>query len=113
MSRKMNWDRVGRENRAWRAARRAPSGRWELSDDWESYEQPEVDRWLRAQEQRQPRHLQPVNSVAGSQPRNKAKVTGLTEDKRRKIEKAILARWEKERPNLSTNASKPIRKRCA
>jgi hypothetical protein len=109
----MNWDRVGRENRARRAARSAPSGRWEPGDNWEPCDQPEVDRWLRAQEQRQRRQLQPVGSVAGYQPRNKSKVTGLTEDKRRKIERAILARWERERADLFSNTSKPIRKRCA
>jgi hypothetical protein len=29
VSGRMNWDRVNRENRAWREARRAPSGSWE------------------------------------------------------------------------------------
>jgi hypothetical protein len=109
----MNWDRVGRENRARHAARRAPSGRWEVSDNWEPHDQPEVDRWLNAQEQRQRRQLQLTASAASHQPRNKDQATGLTEDKRRKIERAILARWEKERANLFTNTDEPVRKRCA
>jgi hypothetical protein len=35
VSGRMNWDRVNRENRAWREARRAPSGSWEPDDSWE------------------------------------------------------------------------------
>jgi hypothetical protein len=49
MSGRMNWDRVNRENRAWRAARHAPSGSWEPDDSWEPYDRPEVDRWSRAE----------------------------------------------------------------
>src|SRR5690349_6034136 len=45
----MNWDRVNRENRAWREARRAPSGSWEPDDSWEPYHRPEVDRWSGAE----------------------------------------------------------------
>ena len=44
MSGRMNWDRVNRENRAWREARRAPSGSWEPYDGWEPNRSPEVDR---------------------------------------------------------------------
>ena len=43
VSGRMNWDRVNRENRAWREARHAPSG------SWERYDPPEVDRWPRAE----------------------------------------------------------------
>ena len=49
MSGRMNWDRVNRENRAWREARRAPSGSWEPDD---SGRPPEVDRWPRAEAKR-------------------------------------------------------------
>ena len=45
MSGRMNWDRVNRENRAWRAA----SGNWEPHDSWKRYHKPEVDRRLRAE----------------------------------------------------------------
>ena len=43
VSGRMNWDRVNRENRAWREATRAPSG------SWEPYDPPEVDWWPRAE----------------------------------------------------------------
>jgi hypothetical protein len=45
VSGRMNWDRVNRENRAQRAARRAPSGSWEPDDSWERYDRPAADRW--------------------------------------------------------------------
>jgi hypothetical protein len=45
VSGRMNWDRVNRENRAWRAARRAPSGNWEPDYSWQPYDSPMVDRW--------------------------------------------------------------------
>jgi hypothetical protein len=53
VSGKMNWDRVNRENRAWREAKRTPSGGWEPDyGGLESYNSPEVDRWLRAEPKR-------------------------------------------------------------
>jgi hypothetical protein len=45
VSGRMNWDRVNRENRAWREARRAPSGSWEPNHSWEPRDRSEVDRW--------------------------------------------------------------------
>jgi hypothetical protein len=53
VSGKMNWDRVNRENRAWREAKRAPSGGCEPDcGGWESYNSSGVDRWLRAEAKR-------------------------------------------------------------
>jgi len=46
VSGRMNWDRVNRENRAWRETRSAPSG------NWEHYDPPEMDRWPRAEAKR-------------------------------------------------------------
>jgi hypothetical protein len=46
VSGRMNWDRVNRENRAWREAGRAPSG------NWEPYDSPEVDRRPRTEAKR-------------------------------------------------------------
>lgn len=37
MSGRMNWERVNRENRSWREARRAPARSWEPSHNWEPY----------------------------------------------------------------------------
>ena len=48
----MNWDRVNRENRAWREARRAPSGSWEPDHNWEAYDPPKVDRRPRVEAKR-------------------------------------------------------------
>lgn len=52
MSGRMNWDRVNRENRAYRAARSAPSGTWERDDSWGPYGPREVGRWPRAEARR-------------------------------------------------------------
>ena len=52
MSGRMNWDRVNRENRAWREARRAPSGSWQPDDSWKPYNPPEAGRWPRAEAKR-------------------------------------------------------------
>jgi hypothetical protein len=52
VSGRMNWDRVNRENRAWREVRRAPSGNWEPDDSWEPYDPPKVDRWPRVTSKR-------------------------------------------------------------
>lgn len=136
---KMNWDRVNRENRVLRAARRAPDSSevWELDRD-------ALDRWHRAQAERQvkvktegktkakgerpgvPKSKIPMppwatgasknvrsprqhQKLAKSNIRKESK--GLTEDKRREIERRILARWEKQRPTLLANIDKPIRVR--
>jgi hypothetical protein len=136
---RMNWDRVNRENRAWRAARRAPdsSEAWELDRD-------ALDRWHRAQAERPikikakcktkakakrskaPRSKVPMPpwAMGASKnvrpPRRRQKLAkpnirrqskGLTEDKRREIERRILARWEKQRPKLLADIDKPIRVR--
>jgi hypothetical protein len=43
VSGRMNWERVNRENRSWREARRAPSG------SWEPYQQSKLDLWSPAE----------------------------------------------------------------
>jgi hypothetical protein len=37
VSGRMNWDRVHREDRAWRAARSAPTGSWQPGDSWKPH----------------------------------------------------------------------------
>jgi hypothetical protein len=124
MSGRMDWDRVGRESRAWRAARQAPSGRWEPGDSWEPYNQPEVDRWLRADIERQRLETEDKTSAipwgmgigkAAHQRRRRRK---RTETERRhaapnpatlataKIERALLARWDE----LFIQTDAPIRR---
>lgn len=49
MSGRMNWDRVNRENRAWREVKRAPSG------TWAPYDPADVEWWSTAAARQQPR----------------------------------------------------------
>lgn len=57
MSGRMNWDRVHREDRAWRAARSAPSGSWQPGDSWEPHDPLEVAWRPRAKtKQRRPKN---------------------------------------------------------
>jgi hypothetical protein len=119
VSSRMNWDRVNRENRAWSEARRAPSRRWQPDDNWMPYERPEAARWPRTKantgRRRKKRtrrvvrvsrvgyagQLRPAATGDGRQASNGTRTSKqasrhLTEEKRREIERAILARWERE-----------------
>jgi hypothetical protein len=112
MSGRMDWDRVGRENRVSRAARQAPSGGREPGDSWEPYNQPEVDRWLGGDIERQRLETEDKTpaipwragtSKAAQQRRRRPK---RTETQGRhtsldsatlvtaKIDRALLARWD-------------------
>jgi hypothetical protein len=63
VSGRMNWDRVHREDRAWRAARSAPSGSWQPGDSWQPHDPLEVSRRPRAKAmRRQPKNRGRVRS---------------------------------------------------